>query len=687
MKQPRCHNASTPAGPRPPAPPSENTPILSRLITTARAACCPRTTPALRLFACAVILGTALLSPQAPGQPPVPPPAPTPAQPNRAISAALASGQAPGPEVVAPAFQRIRAALDAWLIPQPAADAATPWPAVTAAAVQLRLDGRLMGSAAAQSTGPEALPREALLASVTAAAMREAERRLAVPRDALRDEALRAAGERLTLSLELAGPPTPLEPVEFDDLDRLVDGGLEGLALEGSERSAVMFPASMMALGLTPSAAGRSLAARVLGGAELAFEDLSKAGAGRGLKWTKFRVSHAAQSEPRGRMISLHRGDRVASLSGLNAAGLRTLADEIAAHLSTRAERDPTDESGASLASYDAATDRRGRAAPAGEAALVALALARHAASAPDGDRSRRAAALVLTRLAADDAESRRAASDPLAAGLIAMALAELGPPREPSAALASLRDRVASALAGSFDTERGFAEGITGPARAAVAAGLVACARSGLGGIDVTLASAAVRRAFAELRPGELVGMMPLLGWAEIDLAELTRADTLPAAAALRQMRAQLWQNQLGPVPPGDDREDLIGGVLFADGARIPTWQGLRPMAFAATALRDPRLTPADTRAAETVRLLYAARFIRQLQAGPVTGGGGGGGGVGGGVGGWLYPAPASAAGGLRAAPGVHEQPAGASAMGLLLLTELSRSLDASNPQKTTEK
>jgi len=91
---------------------------------------------------------------------------------------------------------------------------------------------------------------------------------------------------------------------------------------------------------------------------------------------------------------------------------------------------------------------------------------------------------------------------------------------------------------------------------------------------------------------------------------------QALPAAAALRQMRTAIWQNQLQPLDATAAQQDLIGGILVP-GSRepLPSWQTARIIASLCTMLGDPRLTSPEERNAEIVRLLNAMRFLRQLQ------------------------------------------------------------------------
>lgn len=197
-----------------------------------------------------------------------------------------------------------------------------------------------------------------------------------------------------------------------------------------------------------------------------------------------------------------------------------------------------------------------------------------------------------------------------------------------------------------------------------------------------------------ARANAGQLVGTLPALGWAALTVgdarawerqakqnrldkgleptgrAALPVADEVPGAVIFRSTRSQLWQHQLTLTDTTPDTLDMVGGIVFTAGlaqgksSPYPTWHGTRPLAFVATMLGDPRLTEPAERPRETVRLMQAVRFIRQLQVDEASA--------------WAYPNPAKAIGGIRSAPWDFSQPVDASAMALMFITETIKSLDA---------
>lgn len=596
----------------------------------------------------------------------------------------LARG-ARGPEIATAqaALAKVRSDVDAWAMP-PEARAGEYGP-VAGACVTLRLGAVVIGRGAGVVLEPDAAARAKVIHAATAAALRQAVLRLPISRDVLRNEEPAPIGRAVSISLELAGEPTPIVTESLGRLEAVAAPGLSGLAVVSADRTAAVFPAAMMAAGQNADEAARALVLEVTGEADLAVDDLAKVSAARGLKWFAFRVTHVVQRDTAARAVALHRGDVPVSVGGTTTAALRQAADEVARHLVRRVSADEAGRGaagggagdGPGLDEYEAASGRRGRAAPPAEVALTALALRRYTdqtgraaaepfvpTHTPAGPRgaSEEAWGLLMLRLERGGAAGETPAwDDPLAAALVTLNVLPdggfLGRP---------LAEKCIATVRGSFDAAAGFRAGVPVVARGALAAALVALAgQADATEADRAAATAAVRRGFADTPAGALVTTMPFLGWAELQLAR--GGGAVPAGAALRQMRERLWANQIGPVEPGDDREDLVGGVLFADGGAVPTWACLRPLAFAATMLGDARLTTAEERAGQTVRLVYAARFVRQLQAGSGAA--------------WLYPDWPAAEGGLRAAPGRHAMPAGASGMGLIMLTELLGSLERAGP------
>ena len=159
-----------------------------------------------------------------------------------------------------------------------------------------------------------------------------------------------------------------------------------------------------------------------------------------------------------------------------------------------------------------------------------------------------------------------------------------------------------------------------------------------------------------------------PPQAWREMD--RYVKPNDIPTALALRQMRSDCWKHQLSITDTTEDTLDMAGGIVFTKGLTdgragnpYPTWQCVRPLAFIATMLRDPRLTEPQERPEQIVRLMQAARFLRQLQVDEASA--------------WMYPDPTLAIGGIRASTWDNSLPVDATSMTLLFVVELIKSLD----------
>jgi hypothetical protein len=608
-----------------------------------------------------------------------------PATPADALAASAREGRAPDADQTLRAFRTLRRYVDQWgLPPRPEPG---ELPSVAGAAVQIRYEGQLIGRGSDVVSEVTAAadrddPRARVLWRAMMQAFSEADRRVPVKRDLLRDDRLAEAGRRAVLSVELAGALTPIDPQSFDDFDVLIRPGLDGLAVKGAAGVFAAFPSTMFASNAVPSTAARSLVAQALGEPAAALEDWAKLKPRGKLSVFKFRVTHAAQTGPGAQPTLLYRGDTPVGLLGLDQAGLRSMAASMAQAIQSRTRR--ADSGGLRLLGLFQSWKGVFRDEQAGvhEAALAALALRRYSALPGLDAKAASAAADTANRLMLELAEGPAGAgadAEPASAAVVVLAVAErraLASPGPASQAELELYRRCAARLDRAFDRSRGFEAELPPPARGPVAAALAAVADLNARGetvvddIDRPLALQAVRRALADAPPAALVAQMPLLGLAELRLA---KKGEIPSAVALRQMRAQLWAHQIMPGSTADGQDDLVGGVVFADGSSLPAWQCLRPLAFAATMLGDERLTTAQEVQGEVARLILAARFLRQLQA---RGGES-----------WSAPRPDLAEGGIRAAPWDHNHPPDATSIGLLMISELLDALNrrAAPPTTTT--
>lgn len=629
----------------------------------------------------------------------------------------VAEERPPGPAEALRAHRQVRAWLDGWAPPaRPAPDELPP---AAGASVQIRLAGRWLGRGTAWTASGTVAGAGRLGAAegpvwrATLDAFAEADRRLPVPRDALRSEAVIAAGRDALLSIELAGAATPIEPRTFAELDERLSPGLDGVLARQGGRVEVIFPGTMLASGLSPGEAARSLVSRLTGQPALALAEPQTLRQQQGISLAWFAVTHAAQCGPREPAIILTRGARAVHPGDITAAELTRSAQALALHLAARRwnEDDPDAPAGGLRGTLRPwAVDDRPALAGVSEQALAALALRRFARQAwADGavaGAARDGARAILRDLADVALEEPRPWDDVPGSALVVLALLEPdgaldaapdAPPGAPPGATAppwevDLLARCAETVRGAFAVRTGFNPALTPPARGAVAAALVALARprAGAAGVERSVGAAALRTVLRDTPPELMAGLMPLAGWADLELAQPGALDGaggarggeapgLASAPAWRQARVALWALQRRGEDARIHELDLVGGLALERAeARSatpdveapwrrpprPTWQSARPLAFLASMLADERLTPAGEAPGELARLLAGARFIRQLQHDEFTG--------------WMESSPRLARGAVRAGPGDMSLPPDASSAALLALVELRAALDA---------
>ncbi|MBA4119611.1 MAG: hypothetical protein C0513_02785 [Isosphaera sp.] len=583
----------------------------------------------------------------------------------------------PSPEQTLRAFGIVRGWLDQWAVPEPVPEG-LGLPACEAAAVELRLGGRVLGRGEWVVSEPGAGPSDRAVWEAAQRAVAQAGER--VPRGA-DNEALAGLGRRLTLSLELGGGLVPIAPRTRGDVDAAVAPGLEGLAVRasgavagaggtggaGGERGGAtlaQFPARMLAENATPAEVYGTLVSVATGSAALALSEPGELSARHGVRAFRFRVSHAAQGEPGGPGRFVYRGGRVIPPTEVDSvAELRQMADAMARFLIGRAGV----PGGAGLGAYrpwDGGADPP--SAGGSEAALAALALGRYAQSvAGAGGRaqSRAAVAELLGGLASVGAGERAPWDDPATAALVVLVPAGALPVGdEPVADLVERCRRRVIESAGAGEAPAGVPE----PLRGLLAAAVLSVAAGAPEGQRRALRDSAqglVRATLSGTPPAALVTQMPWLGWAE--LAASGPGQEPPSAAGLRRMRSLVHEHTLTARDAGPDGDDLVGGVVFtASRAALPSWQFTRPLTFVATMLGDARLTPAQERPAELVRLLGLMRFLRQLQADAAHA--------------WMHADPAGAHGGVRVSLWDQRMPIEATAMSLLATAEALQSIAA---------
>ena len=526
-------------------------------------------------------------------------------------------------------------------------------PACSGASVVLMLDGKVIGRASRMGEGDSGEPL-----------WRAARGALAQANAARAD--LRERAPDIRISLELASPLIPLTDDELRAPALTLSPGIDGVAVRRADRLRGAFPGEILRRNTDAARAIVALVGEIAGDATAGLEPLATL-KDRGYVFYRFRASHIAQPAPHEAAIFLQRAGRPFPRSGMTFAEINRLADALAERLagSMWPGVEPMGVTGA----YDPLLDRQiePHASPL-EQALVALALTKYAQARAPGERrseALRCARQILEDLAVVTGGELDPAQDlgASAAAIVALAAYQRADP-------ASLRsnERLRRLLA-LWDTLAGAREG--GAFREDVpggALGLLACAAVSARALGLPVENdppeAWVVEAYRRTPPELLVGQMPWLGWASVELAGDGAVD---AAEALRLMRQLVWEHQLGLSDLDPWNEDLAGGIVFTKGPNpLPTWQALRPLACIATMLRRPSLTPGTLEGGEVpgelARLLDSLRFVRELAADRADG--------------HMYAHPARAIDGVRNALWDQTMTPGASAMALMTLSETILSL-----------
>lgn len=680
--------------------------LLTRLTT---AGCTPATRRVLATGALVAAVASSFLTVSAhvPG---------FPDQPQPASSQPLQTP--PSPADAMRAYQVLDGWIRDWNIPDD--DSRPEQLSVGGVSIVLRMAGEVIGRSTVFAEGTtlvDAPNGSELLRRAAKAAMAEAERRMRVDNDALRDERVRRSAREVTISLELAGTLVPIEPTTFDDIERDLAPGLDGIAIRVGDQIAGTFPGTLLASNTSLRLAFSRAASQAGGEASLGLDEPKKLRDSLGAKCYRFRVTHLAQRSPDAAPTFIVRGGRFVNLAEINTAELRSMADRAASNLISR---EWTGEGAYGMHGlYEPWSNQYSPAYAGAVEQLTAAFALRVYASTPGIDPRQSLAAKsyagrILRALRLVEADETAAADSPVSSALWVVvdslnppsasaappappSVPPSVPPTAPSAAAptpapADLNATTAPeacrrVVLNSFNKLDGFASTIPIPARGLMAYALVELAAlepaGGLRTEAIGLADAAVRRAYRDTPEGLLVSQMPWLGFAERRLAAVKQANAsdaseIPAAVALRQMRGELWQHQIQPSDAAASESlggspDLAGGIVFtgvlsgrqATGSNEPknvTWQSAQALAFLPSMMIDERLTPAAERPLELARLVSSLRFIRQLQVDDSTT--------------WMIPYPRRALGGTRAALWDMRMSTDATSMSLLLVSETLRAI-----------
>jgi hypothetical protein len=549
---------------------------------------------------------------------------------------------------------------------------------LVASAVTLRFEGRIVGR------GVNAADDGATLRRAVEAAVAEAASRLPTTNAATSRDQLLAMASRVAISLELSGDLVPMTPATYSQIDLEVLRGLEGVAARFGQSVRAVSPATMLANGTSPGDAMIAAISAASGDAALAVRTDPKGqpdrlAADRGAVFYKFPVSHLAQVRAGATPTFLFRGGKVVSDRDITVASMRQLAESMVDWLlrwdsSNRVASDwPKGTYFPSRGGYEPPT------ASLAEFAIVTYAVHRFITVKEQFQIEGQNPWTIVRPGAAGSAYLRfgaeRLERQPLAdakpgpmfaclRSLVVMAPMEhMTVTRGVVPATLSVYD---GELTSVFTVKGGWNSLVPENARAFAAFVLARRATIIPGEVGaeerLQVAQEAVRSLYRETKPTMLVMHMPWLGMAERLLAG---TGELPAAAALRDMRDLVWKFQMTDADAGVEGPDLVGGIVFTSSSELlPTAQSLRPLAFIASMLADPRLTDVGERPMQLSRLLRSVRFIRQLTMDEWSG--------------FAAVDPAMAAGGVRASLWDSKESPEATALGLITVCNTLESLGA---------
>ncbi len=483
-------------------------------------------------------------------------------------------------------------------------------PAVaTGACVTLRLSGEVLGRGAVASPDGDSLWQAARQAWL------EADAALPVARESpTRAAQIKDLAQRFTIDLQVGGQMTPLLGDTEAAGASAISPGVLGVAARIGERTEALFPGTMLATGATPAEGLRIVVAR-LGLPPLGLGELRRS---RSVSVYRFPVRHLAQADARVAPVFLFRGGRIVPLSETTGPGLRRFAESVAEHL--QSHRWPGDEPHGMTGDYLPLKDTYDPLVgqPLGQA-LAAFSLARYSqtpgVSPASASRATRFAADVLGTLSRVGPEESDPLGTPTTAAICLIAARELELIRDadrPNAVPAEFLETARERVRGCIDSNGEWTSLAPSEGRGLIALALtVEATRPGATAKELAAAANCVRALFRQTDRATLVAEQPWLGWAELAVAQ----NEIPAAAALRELRATVWTFQVDERDAGADSADLAGGILFTRGRTpLPTWQSLRPLAFLATALGDRRLTDDAELPGETASLQRSLRFVLQL-------------------------------------------------------------------------
>lgn len=516
----------------------------------------------------------------------------------------------------------------------------------------------------------------------------------------LDDDVKNAIGPKLLVEIEFAGTLRPMAGRSFAQLAEQIRPGLDGVALRRGDSRAMSFPsvlATRNAHGGDPRTIFPLIAELGLEATE--FGDLVQR---HRVSAYRFATMHLVQTQTDEPPFRAYRGRRIVDSPDVTTQSLKSLTDQLVAHITNRTQTaDNFDDDiraatpdlarGRMLAGdYNAALDRFAPAfASPMDTALTAFALARHAAYTANPD-TRAECAQLAARLLNDLKGPRSIGGQPVVpidtapvAAVIMTAYLELDRDGLAGSVDRAFVDQAADRVRMAFDPAKAsfshvLADGVRNTSVDPHGQAVIAMALSfmaGRPGSDVPSSTArrAIDAAWASVPEAEHVQLLPWIGWAEQAWHDRHAPLDADSEAATRS-RLQLVIDALDAARvstfDAPDEPDIVGGFnLSTDSRARPTAQTVRPAAFVASALRDPWLMPRSKRVIATARHMQTMRFVMQLTVRDDLAD--------------RLRNRRIARGGLCNALWDYTQPTAAQAMALLCLTETVRSLEAATANR----
>lgn len=560
--------------------------------------------------------------------------------------AAAGESDPPGPEAAMQAYQQLVQAQSAWS--QETVEKLADPPGTTGICLTLRENGEVIGRAEVMADDGTALRQAMAQVMGQAKPPRSIEGLGVLPR---------------AIDVQFAGPLIPLAGDSFATAAMAVPQGLEGVAARVGDRLGAAFPAVVLATDSSMERALRVACAR----AEAPPMELAELRKQVDVRIYRFKVTHIAMADDASAPMFLTRGGRMVDEALVKTDSALAFADGLASYLMRSMW--PGEEPFGIMGAYHATRDEHEPFVGAPhEQAIAALALARYArvpgVDADLANAATRTAWDLLFDFTVVQPPELDPLGDPAALGLWLAAWAEARLNEIPIGVadqeLARYAERAASACATALRKD----QPVDDLTRAIAAFGLLRNAVA-LSADQRADAAACVKRLFDDTPPGQLVALMPWLGWATLDLAP--RDVAIEHDSALSVLRDVIWDHQVLALDAGDER-DLIGGIVFTRARQpLPTWQSAKPLALLATLFGDKRLTPQERVVDELPRLARGLRFLMQLSVSDAEA--------------HMYKRPARAMGGVRRALWEQTIAIDATAMSLLTACDLLMALEVPRP------